>query len=120
MSTREIDTYLETLDQPQRQTLSELRDAIMEVVPDAEQCISYSFPAFRLDGKVVAGFGAFKHHLSYFPHSGSVLSALQDELTGYSTTKGTLHFALDVSLPRPLVKRLLETRMEQISEAKTH
>jgi uncharacterized protein YdhG (YjbR/CyaY superfamily) len=118
MSTREIDAYLETLGQPPRETLSELRNAIMEVVPAAEQCISYTYPAFRLDGKVVAGFGAFKHHLSYFPHSGSVLSALRDELTDYSTSTGTLRFALDVPLPRPLVKRLLETRIEQISTQK--
>jgi uncharacterized protein YdhG (YjbR/CyaY superfamily) len=118
MPTREIDAYLETLDQPKRQTLSKVRDAIMEVVPDAEQCISYNYPAFRLDGKVVAGFGAFKHHLSYFPHSGSVLSALKDELSDYSMSTGALRFAVDEPLPRALVKRLLETRMEQISASK--
>jgi uncharacterized protein YdhG (YjbR/CyaY superfamily) len=118
MSTREVDTYLETLGHTQRETLSTLRDAIMEFVPDAEQCISYSLPAFRLNGKVVAGFGAFTHHLSYFPHSGSVLSALHGDLTDYSMTKGALHFSVDVPLPRSLVKRLLETRMEQISRAK--
>ena len=118
MSTQEIDAYLETLKQPQRETLSELRNAIVELVPDAEQCISYTFPAFRLEGKLIAGFGAFKNHLSYFPHSGSVLAALQDELTGYSTTKGTLHFASDVPLPRALVKRLIDTRIEQLSNTK--
>jgi uncharacterized protein YdhG (YjbR/CyaY superfamily) len=120
MSTREIDTYLETLDQPQRETLRKLRDTIMEFVPDAEQCISYSFPAFRLDGKVVAGFGAFKNHLSYFPHSGSVLGALHDDLGDYSMSKGALRFAVDAPLPRSLVKRLLETRIEQIFHAKKH
>jgi uncharacterized protein YdhG (YjbR/CyaY superfamily) len=118
MSTREIDAYIETLDQPKRQTLSEVRDAIMEVIPDAEQCISYNYPAFRLDGKVVAGFGAFTHHLSYFPHSGSVLSALKDELTDYSMSTGALRFAVNEPLPRALVRRLLETRMDQISKAK--
>jgi uncharacterized protein YdhG (YjbR/CyaY superfamily) len=118
MSTREIDAYLETIEQPQREALSELRDAIMEIVPDAEQCISYGYPAFRLGGKVIAGFGAFKKHLSFFPHSGSALNALQDELTGYSTSKGTLRFTSDVALPRALVKRLLDTRIEQLSNAK--
>jgi uncharacterized protein YdhG (YjbR/CyaY superfamily) len=117
MSAREIDAYLETLDEPQRGALSEIRDAIMAVVPDAEQCISYTYPAFRLGGKVVAGFGAFKQHNSYFPHSGSVLSALQDELTGYSMTKGALHFSSNTPLPRALVTRLLETRIQQISHA---
>jgi uncharacterized protein YdhG (YjbR/CyaY superfamily) len=115
MSTHEIDAYLVTLAQPQRETLGELRNAIMELVPDAERCTSYTFPAFRLDGKLIAGFGAFTNHLSYFPHSGSVLSALQNELIGYTTTKGTLHFAPDAPLPRALVKRLIDTRIEQLS-----
>ena len=78
MSAQEIDDYLATLDEPKRGTLESLRTAILEVVPDAEQCISYNMPAFRVDGKVVAGFDAFKNHLSYFPHSGSVLPELRE------------------------------------------
>ena len=73
VSAREIDDYLAALDEPKRGTLEQLRRTILGVVPDAEQCISYGMPAFKLDGKAVAGFGAFKHHLSYFPHSGSVI-----------------------------------------------
>ena len=73
MSEQEIDQYLAALDEPKRSTLEALRRSILEVVPDAEQCISYGMPAFRLQGKVVAGFAAFKH-LSYLPHSGSVLA----------------------------------------------
>ena len=52
-------------------------------------------PAFRVHGKVVAGFAAFKQHLSYLPHSGSVLPALGDELAGYEMTKSSLHFPID-------------------------
>jgi len=52
----------------------------MAILPDAEQCISYVMPAFRLRGKTVAGFAAFKNHLSYLPHSGSVLPQLSKEL----------------------------------------
>lgn len=55
---------------------------ILEIVPEAG--ISYRIPAFRLHGKVVAGFAAFEWHLSYLPCSGSVLERLRDELDGYS------------------------------------
>src|SRR5450755_3537623 len=74
MSQRDIDRYLAALDEPKRSTLEALRQSILEVVPEAEQCISYGLPAFKVHGKVVAGFAAFKQHLSYLPHSGSVLS----------------------------------------------
>jgi uncharacterized protein YdhG (YjbR/CyaY superfamily) len=70
-------------------------------------------PAFKVEGKTVAGFAAFKHHLSYLPHSGSVLPALADDVSGYEKTKGSLHFAIDKPLPKRLVKKLVTTRMQQ-------
>src|SRR5580658_4743525 len=103
MSKEEIDSYLAALEEPKQSTLRELRHTILNIIPDAEQCISYQLPAFRIEGKVVAGFAAFKNHLSYLPHSGSVLSELHDELVGYETTKGALHFPVDSPLPRTLV-----------------
>jgi uncharacterized protein YdhG (YjbR/CyaY superfamily) len=75
-------------------------------------------PAFKIHGKTVAGFAAFKHHLSYLPHSGSVLPALRDDLAGYEMTKGSLHFAIDKPLPRRLVKKLITTRMRQLGSAR--
>ena len=88
MTRRDVDEYLDALPEPQRATLGQLRETIAEIVPDAEQCLSYGMPAFRLRGTVVAGFAAFTNHLSYLPHSGSVLAELSDELTGYRATKG--------------------------------
>lgn len=114
MSELEIDAYLEELEEPKRSTLRELRRTIVAIVPDAEQGLSYGMPAFRLRGKVIAGFAAFKNHLSYVPHSGSVLSELQEELAGYESTKGSLHFPVDAPLPRALVKKLIEVRVGQV------
>ena len=114
MSVGDIDRYLSTLDEPKRTTLAVLRQSILEVVPEAEQCISYGMPAFKVQGKVVAGFAAFNKHLSYLPHSGSVLPALGDDLVRYETTKGSLHFAIDRPLPKRLVRKLITTRMRQL------
>ena len=117
MATREIDRYLASLDEPKRSTLEALRTSILEVVPEAEQCISYGVPAFKVEGKTVAGFAAFKNHLSYLPHSGSVLSALADEVAGYETSKGALRFAVDKPLPKRLVKKLVTTRLRELDLA---
>ena len=113
MSREEVDSYLAALEEPKRSTLRELRQTIMDIVPDAEQCISYRMPAFKLQGKVIAGFAAFKNHLSFLPHSGSVLSELHDELSEYEMTKGALHFPVNSPLPRALVKRLIDVRVSQ-------
>jgi uncharacterized protein YdhG (YjbR/CyaY superfamily) len=99
VSAEEVDAYLQALEEPKRSTLEALRRTILEIVPDAEQVISYRVPAFRLNGRTIAGFAAFKSHLSYLPFSGSVLSQLADELS------------VDSPLPAALVRKLIEKRI---------
>lgn len=111
MTTADIDAYLEQVEEPKRSTLETLRRSIRAVVPDAEECISYGLPAFRLNGKVVAGFAAFKNHLAYLPHSGQVLTDLAEEIHGYAHTSGSLHFAIDEPLPDDLVRQLVESKI---------
>lgn len=113
MATDEVDRYLEALEEPKRGTLEALRTSILEVVPEAEQAISYGMPAFKVEGKTVAGFAAFKHHLSYLPHSGSVLTSLADDVADYETSKGSLRFPVDKPLPKQLVKKLVRARMRE-------
>jgi len=113
MAVADVDEYLRGLNEPKRRTLQALRSTILEIVPEAEQVISYGMPAFRVNGKTVAGFAAFKAHLSYLPFSGSVLSQLADELEGYTMTKSALHFAVDESLPKALVEKLIAVRLAE-------
>jgi uncharacterized protein YdhG (YjbR/CyaY superfamily) len=93
-----------------------LRYTILEVVPDAQQGISYGVPAFRLRGSTIAGFAAFKDHLSYLPHSGTVLEQLAGALSGYTMTKGSLHFPIDQPLPRAVVERLIAVRLHEADQ----
>jgi uncharacterized protein YdhG (YjbR/CyaY superfamily) len=113
MSSEDIDDHLESLDEPKRSTLTALRETIVGIVPDADQCISYGMPAFRLQGKAVAGFAAFKDHLSYLPHSGSVLVEVEEDLAPYEYTKGALRFPIDAPLPSALVNKLIAIRISQ-------
>src|SRR5437588_12344210 len=113
MSAEAVDEYLRALEEPKRSTLQTLRRTILEIVPEAEQVISYRVPAFRVGGKTVAGFAAFRDHLSYLPFSGSVLSQLADELAGYTMTKSALHFPVDRPLSKELVERLIAVRLAE-------
>ena len=114
MAPHEVDRYLAALDEPKRSTLEALRTSIMEIVPEADQGISYGAPAFKVQGKAVAGFAAFKNHLTYVPHSGSVLATLPDDTAPYETSKGSLKFPVDKPLPKPLVKKLITARMREL------
>lgn len=113
VSSAEIDAYVDALDEPKKTTLGELRGTIRDLLPDAEECLSYGMPAFKVHGKIIAGFAAYKNHLSYMPHSGSVISAVGDLAAGYTTTKGSLQFPVDQPLPVSLVRKLLDVRMAQ-------
>ena len=113
MSVEDVDEYLRGIEEPKRSTLEALRRTILEIVPEAEQVISYKVPAFRVEGRIVAGFAAFKDHLSYLPFSGSVLPELASELEGYTKTKSALHFPVDRPLPKSLVRKLIATRRSE-------
>jgi uncharacterized protein YdhG (YjbR/CyaY superfamily) len=114
VSAAEVDDYLAGLDEPARGTLEALRRSILAVVPEAEQGMSYGMPAFRVRGKVVAGFAAFSRHLSYLPHSGDVLDDVGDAVAGYSRTSGSLHFAVDEPLPDDLVRQLVDAKLTRL------
>jgi uncharacterized protein YdhG (YjbR/CyaY superfamily) len=113
VSAQEVDRYLDALEEPKRATLARLRQTILDILPQAEQGISYGLPAFKVGGKTIAGFAAFKNHLSYLPHSGSVFPELTDELKGYSASTGALRFSTDEPLPAPLVEKLITVRLHQ-------
>jgi uncharacterized protein YdhG (YjbR/CyaY superfamily) len=111
--TNTIDEYLSTVSGKKRTALEKLRRTIRSIVPDAEECISYRVPAFRLGGKVVAGFCARTEGCSYFPFSGRTLRTLTKEVASYEHTKGALHFDPEAGLPASLIRKLLKTRIAE-------
>jgi uncharacterized protein YdhG (YjbR/CyaY superfamily) len=108
-----MDTYLAALPADRRAALEKLRTTIKAIVPDAEECISYSMPAFRVDGRVVAGFLATREGCSYYPFSGRTLATLAADLADYDQTKGALHFDPKRALPKALVRALLAARLAE-------
>jgi uncharacterized protein YdhG (YjbR/CyaY superfamily) len=116
MTAAEIDAYLAELDEPQKSTLEKLRTSILKAAPDAEQCLSYRVPGFRENGKVIAGFAAFKNHNAYLPHSGSVLGRLGPDVARFTQTVSSLHFARDEPLSDELVARLVQAKRDVLGE----
>lgn len=87
---------------------------IRSIVPDAEGCISYRIPAFRLDRAVVAGFCATAMGCSYLPFSGSTLRAFARDLGRYDQPKSSLHFSPESPLPIALVPKLIKARFKEM------
>ena len=108
-----IDEYLAAVEPGRRAALETLRRTIHALVPGVEECISYSMPAFRLEGKVIAGFLATAKGCSYYPFSGATLATLSADLAGYSRTKSALHFDPARPLAKTLVKKLVKARLAE-------
>jgi uncharacterized protein YdhG (YjbR/CyaY superfamily) len=113
---KDIDAYLAKVDADKRALLEDLRKTIHSIVPEAEECISYAMPAFRVKGGVFAGFLATAKGCSYFPFSGSTLATLADAVAGYSRTKSALHFDDNHPLPKTLVRKLIKARLAEMQE----
>jgi uncharacterized protein YdhG (YjbR/CyaY superfamily) len=103
--------YLSNQPEPQRRTLETMAASLRRILPDAQEAMSYSMPAFVCDGTAIAGLAGFKNHCSYFPHSGAVLGQLAGELAGYDFDDGTLRMPIDQPLPAALLRKLVLVKL---------
>ncbi|HEU4718077.1 MAG TPA: DUF1801 domain-containing protein [Bacteroidia bacterium] len=110
------DAYLAALPEEPRATLEKIRAAVRAAAPDAEEVISYGMPAFRLNGRLLVSFSAFKNHCSFFPMSKSVIRILGDALKKYPTNPGTIRFPIGKPLPATLVKKMVKMRIRENEE----
>jgi len=110
---KNIDEYLAGVPEPGRSTLNKVRATIRSVVPkDATEAISWGMPAFKYKGPLV-GFAAFTSHCSLFPMNSSLIVTFKNELEGFETSKGTIHFPLDKPMSAALIKKLVKARVAE-------
>ena len=110
-----VEEYFASVSGPALTRLKELRAAIRSAVPrDATEVLSYRIPAFRRK-RILVWYAAFSDHCSLFP-TAEVIAQFKDELTGFSQSKGTIHFPLDRKIPATLVKKLVKARVARESE----
>ena len=112
-SGRTVEEYVANVPEEARLAFENLRTTVKSVVPEeAEEVISYGIPALKMK-KVVVWYAAFADHASLFP-SAAIVAAFQSELSGYTTSKGTVQFPLDKPLPTSLIKKMVKARVRQL------
>jgi uncharacterized protein YdhG (YjbR/CyaY superfamily) len=112
-----IDAYIAAFPPEVQAKLQEIRQTIRLAAPEATEAISYAIPTFKLNGRNLVHFAAFKNHLSFFP-TGSGVEAFQQELSAYTISKGTIQFPLDQPVPLDLIRRITAYRVR--AEATHH
>jgi uncharacterized protein YdhG (YjbR/CyaY superfamily) len=112
---RDVDEYMAQLPDDRRAVMEQLRSTIRAAAPDATEVISYNMPAFRLDGRCLVSYEAFKRHYSLFPWSDEMVEELGDEMKPYAVGKGTIRFPADQPIPLALVTRIVEIRNREVA-----
>ncbi len=114
-----VDEYIAVAGDNVKEHLIQLRTAILEAAPEAEERISWEMPGYKLYGRVLVYFAGFTKHVSLFPGP-EAIEEFKDELLGYKTHKGTIQFSLERKIPVTLVKKIVKFRAKQNRElAKT-
>src|SRR5436309_11451705 len=108
-----VDEYLASVNSDHSKALQKIRETVHAVAPNAQECISYGIPAFRLNGRSLVFFGAWANHCSLYPGSSTTLKNFRDDLKDFQITKGTIRFSPDNPLPLALVKKLVRARMAE-------
>jgi uncharacterized protein YdhG (YjbR/CyaY superfamily) len=112
-----VDDYLLALPPDQRNVLQELREAICEAAPKADELISYRIPTYRFKGALVH-FAAFKNHCSFVIVDKELIDTFRKELKGFKTSGTTIHFTAANPLPSSLVKKIVKARLKKNSALK--
>jgi len=106
-----IDEYISGFPKETQKILEQLRATIKKTAPNADEVISYSIPAFKLNGMLV-WFAAYSNHIGFYPR-GSGIEAFKKELSIYKGAKGSVQFPLDKPLPSGLIAKIVKFRVTE-------
>lgn len=107
-----IDEYHASAQVEFQKKLNQLRQAIKQAAPRAEEVISYNMPAFMLN-KVLVYYAAHKEHIGFYP-TASPIVFFKSELSKYNTSKGAIQFPLNKPLPTSLIKKIVKFRNAEV------
>ena len=111
-----MDEYIATFPKDVADILNNLRQAIQESAPEAEETINYQIPTFNLYGNLVH-FAAFKNHIGFYP-TPTAIEAFKKELSPYQMSKGSVQFPINKPLPLPLIRKIVKYRVKENTERK--
>lgn len=107
-----VTEYIKTFPGDVQKILEKIREIIKKAAPKAEESISYKMPAYKLNGKPLVYFAAWKNHIGFYA-TPSGNQAFQKELSVYKVAKGSVQFSLNEPIPYGLIKKITIFKAKQ-------
>jgi|SRR5579871_4636505 len=113
-----IDEYLQKIETSKRMQLERIRKIAKQIVPDAQEVISYGMPTLRFKGKSFLGFNAHTNHIGVYPYGGEEIRTFKDKLMklGYRFSSGAIRVPFDNEIPEDLLREIIQFRIKRLSE----
>lgn len=112
---KQVDDYIGKFPPQVQEYLNEIRNIVKELAPTAEEYMGYGVPAFKLNGKNIVYYAAFKKHFGLYP-SPIVIEKLSSELSGQKLSKGTIQFDYDNNFPKSLIQKIISTSINEVAQ----
>ncbi len=108
-----VEEYITGFPQEVQQRMMSIRSWILELVPSAEESISYGMPAYKYNKKPLIYFAGYKNHIGIYATPNTHV-AFAERLKIYKQGKGSVQFPLEEALPEMLIKEMILHRKETL------
>jgi uncharacterized protein YdhG (YjbR/CyaY superfamily) len=112
------DDYINSFPTQTQELLQQMRETIQQSAPNAVEVISYSMPAFKLNGKMLVWFAGYERHIGFYPGA-SGIAVFQKEISEYKNARGSVQFPLDKCLPISLITKIVQFKSAEIMQKTT-
>jgi uncharacterized protein YdhG (YjbR/CyaY superfamily) len=114
MPANPIDQFISNYPPEVQTILQKIRALIQKSAPGAEEAMSYGIPTFKLNGKNLVHFSAFKEHIGFYPTPMGI-EKFKKELSAYAGAKGSVKFPLNKPIPYALITKIVQFRVKEVS-----
>ncbi|HVG42369.1 MAG TPA: DUF1801 domain-containing protein [Chitinophagaceae bacterium] len=107
-----VDEYINSFPNEVQILLNNIRACIRQVAVNAEERMSYGMPSYKIYGKPLVYFAAFKNHIGFYA-TPSGHAAFAEKLAKYKQGKGSVQFPIKEPIPLDLIKKITDYRLKE-------
>lgn len=107
-----VDEYISSFPKETQDILQQIRQIILQTVPELKEEIAYAMPAYKLNNKPFLYFAAFTKHIGFYAIP-ETHAAFSEQLSHYKHGKGSVQFPLNKPIPFELIQEIVLFKIKE-------